>query len=267
VLCGSPTAVEIALSIRARLNLYRLADDSSLFDALTQAAKQAEIDAIARFDGVIASSSVLEHHARQLSARQVLLVSNGVDRELFERAAPPPAVISDLPKPIILYAGAVESWFNWQLVDQSARARPSYSFVIVGRIGSRPPANIPSNVLLLGQRPYSEMPAFMQAASVGIIPFGSGDGAKAIRAINPLKLYEYLAAGRPVVSSVQPPNVNCPGLFVYSDQSSFLDCLDKAVSLNRSATKITAPRSVDWAEIVKDLLKRVGLPYKAPAAP
>ncbi len=263
VLCGSPAATDIALSLNARTSLYRLADDSRLFDVLTPAVRLAESDAISRFDGIIVTSSRLEERAHELNARRVFLVSNGVDRAFFERASLMPAILADLPEPRILYAGAVESWFDWQLVTHAARARTNYSFAIVGRVRSPAPSALPPNVHLIGPRPYSEMPAFMQAASVGIIPFASTQHGEAVAAINPLKLYEYLAAGRPVVSSVRPPNLNSEGLFIYADQAEFLMYLDEAVTVQSRKVKIRAPEHVDWAHIVSTMLN--DLEFAAPS--
>jgi glycosyltransferase involved in cell wall biosynthesis len=259
VLCGSPAAIDTALSLGAKLTIYRLADDSSLFDVLTPIARNSEANAISRFDCVIVTSDALAKRAHQLNARRVLLVSNGVDRAFFERPAPAPATIGDLSEPRILYAGAVESWFDWQLVVRAARDRSAWNFVIVGRIQSPPPADLPSNVRFTGQQPYSDMPAFMQAASVGIIPFASRRHGEAIRAINPLKLYEYLAAGCPVVSSVRPLNLNCDGLFIYGTEDDFLEGVDKALELRKRMIKISAPQHVDWSEIVIAMLAELGL--------
>ena len=257
VVCGSPIAAEVALSLNAAMRLYRFADDSRLFDVLSPALRSAELDAIRRFDGVIATSSSLVSRAEGLGAKRVLLVSNGVDRAYFERPSPPLPAVAALPQPRILYAGAVESWFDWQLMIHAARARPNYTFVIVGRIGMEPTAPLPENIHLIGQRPYHEMPAFMQASHVGIIPFASRHVEDAIQAINPLKLYEYLAAGRPVVSSIRPPDLQCEGLFIYSGREEFLENLDTAIGL--SNVKIEAPGCVDWITIVGRMLDSLQL--------
>lgn len=252
VICGSPITAEVALSLNAAMRLYRFADDSRLFDVLSPALRSVELGAIRRFDGVIATSGNLASRAEELGAKRVLLVSNGVDRAFFERPVPPLSAIAALPQPRILYAGAVESWFDWRLIIHAARERPNYSFAIVGRIGMEPPAPLPGNIHLMGQRPYHEMPAFMQASSVGIVPFASNHLEDAVQAINPLKLYEYLAAGRPVVSSIRPPDLQCEGLFIYTNREEFLESLDEAIGL--SNIKIEAPERVDWRAIVGRML-------------
>lgn len=255
VLCGSPVMTDIALSLGARCSVYRLADDSSLFDVLSSAARQAETDAIPRFDAVIVTSEALLGRAQQLNARRAILVSNGVDRSFFERHAPIPDIMAAIPLPRILYAGAIESWFNWPLVIDAARRRPHYHFIILGRLAVPPPGPLPANVHLVAQQPYAEMPAFMQAASVGIIPFASQQRNEAVLAINPLKLYEYLAAGRPVVSSIRPPDLQCKGLFVYTSPEEFLASLDTATGF--SSGKIEAPAQVDWMTITRRMLENL----------
>jgi glycosyltransferase involved in cell wall biosynthesis len=257
VLCGSPVMTEIALAWGAKRTVYRLADDSSLFEVLAPAARQAETNAIPQFDAVIVTSDALLIRAQQLKARQTILVSNGVDRSFFERPAPMPDAMAAIPSPRILYAGAIESWFDWPLVIDAAHRRPGYHFVILGRLAAPPPATLPANVHLIAQQPYATMPAFMQAASVGIVPFASQQRKEAVRAINPLKLYEYLAAGRPVVSSIRPPDLQCEGLFIYTSHEEFLANLDTAVGL--ANFKIGAPESVDWRTIVGRMLESLQL--------
>lgn len=261
VLCGSPALAEISLSLGAKTTVYRLADDSSLFDVLTPAARQAEASAISRFDAVIVTSDNLLAYARQLQARCTILVSNGVDRSFFEHPAPIPTAMTSIPSPRILYAGAIESWFDWPLIIDAASKRPNYHFVILGRLAVPPPTALPPNVHLIAQQAYAQMPAFMQASHVGIIPFASRDQNAAIRAINPLKLYEYLAAGRPVVSSIRPPSLQCKGLLVYTNQEEFLRSLDTAVHL--LDIKIEAPEHVDWSAITKGMLESLQLIHSA----
>ena len=98
------------------------------------------------------------------------------------------------------YAGAVDDWFDFELVAAAARLRPNWTFRIVGgwegRRASR--AGFPENVVFEGERPYSEMPEIRATFDVEMIPFRL---SPLTHATDPVKLYEALAAGRGVVAT------------------------------------------------------------------
>jgi glycosyltransferase involved in cell wall biosynthesis len=93
-------------------------------------------------------------------------------------------------------------WFDFEAVDAMTKALPEVSFVLIGpepmarkRLTSRP------NLHLLGCRLNTEIPSYLHHADVGIIPFAVRHYGDLVRGINPLKLYEYLAAGLPVIAT------------------------------------------------------------------
>jgi glycosyltransferase involved in cell wall biosynthesis len=145
----------------------------------------------------------LKSYAEGLGARRSLLLPNGVDLEHFSRPAPePPPEYAALPGPIAVYVGVLPEWFHFDWVARAARELPSLSFVLIGpdetarqHLGGLP------NVHLLGFRPYDQVPAYLQHAHVGLMPFDVQRNPEGVDALNPQKLYAYLASGLPVVSS------------------------------------------------------------------
>jgi glycosyltransferase involved in cell wall biosynthesis len=104
-----------------------------------------------------------------------------------------------LPHPRVIYVGATEYWFDAELVASCARTLPEASFAIVGPVTRVvEPLSALDNVFLLGPRPYGDIPAYLQHADVGIIPFRRD---RMVDSIHPIKLYEYLASGLPVVAT------------------------------------------------------------------
>jgi glycosyltransferase involved in cell wall biosynthesis len=146
--------------------------------------------------------------------RGVAFVDHGVDSAAFEAAGlgntPAPADTSGLPRPIIGFVGGIDAHtFDPELFVEVARAVPEATFMLVGGC-SLPEGWCPlPNVRLLGQKPYNEVPGYMAASDVLIMPWNRSEW---IRACNPVKLKEYLAVGRPIVSTAFPELERYDGL-------------------------------------------------------
>jgi glycosyltransferase involved in cell wall biosynthesis len=149
-------------------------------------------------DFVVASSSYL-HQKIGAMRRDVPLIRNGCDHGVFSTIGPQPKT----QVPVAGYVGAVEEWFDIDLVVGVARKLPGWRFVI---IGSTLGCNIHSarrmrNIEFVGEVSYEEVPAQLAGFDVCMIPFRI---TELIKATNPVKVYEYLAAGRPVVATPIP---------------------------------------------------------------
>ena len=162
----------------------------------------AERDLLARADLVFTSSEDLHARAHAAGA-QATLVPNAADVEHFARAAgplPEPTDLARLGRPRLLYYGTLGPWLDVGWIAGIAGARPDWTVVLIGpRAGAdlRPLAGLP-NVALLGPRPYAALPAYLGHADVCLLPRVASD---LTRAMDPVKVYEYLAAGRPVVAT------------------------------------------------------------------
>jgi GT2 family glycosyltransferase/glycosyltransferase involved in cell wall biosynthesis len=154
-------------------------------------------------DVIWVTSQALLQEQRRYRTR-CYLVPNACDFEHFSVSlAPPPEALAGLPRPLIGYYGAISDWFDTTLVADVARRRPEWSFVLIGSTfgADLTPLQGLSNVHLLGEQPYSALPAYLHAFDVCIIPFRL---TPLTEATNPVKLYEYLSAGKPVVSVPLP---------------------------------------------------------------
>ena len=129
--------------------------------------------------------------------QNVFWLPNGVDVEHFENQKYIPTDIQNIPKPIVGYSGIVEDRFDNDLLEYIAKENPNMSFVIVGWVWGNRKLKL-SNVHYLGQKSYQELPNYLHSFDVGIIPHKVN---KFTDTMNPLKLYEYLASGMPVVST------------------------------------------------------------------
>lgn len=182
------------------LSIYRMSDDTTAFPDTPQSFAGLEAEVCQRASLVLATARTLEARARALGARRVMYLPNACDPAPFESStAPEPPDLRALPRPRALYVGALDSWFDTALLARTARLLPAWTFLLIGpaRIDLGSLGRLP-NVRVLGPRPYGDLPAYMRAADAGIVPFSLGP---LTHAIHPLKIYEYCAAGLPVVST------------------------------------------------------------------
>ena len=144
-------------------------------------------------DLVVASSSFLENQAR-IHNSNVTLVRNGCDYEHFSRA-----IWSKGERPVIGYYGEIADWFDSELVADLAEKRPDWNFILVGSklfANTRRLSKLP-NVSMPGEKHYSVIPDWLGRFDVAILPFKR---MPLTEATNPVKAYEILASGKPLVS-------------------------------------------------------------------
>lgn len=154
---------------------------------------------LARADLVVASSGGLVH--RCASARDVRLVPNACEAELFAQAlgSPRPEVLDGMRRPLMGYVGTVSHWVDLALVTEIAAAHPEADLVMVGPVENVDirPYTQASNLHFIGAVPYRDVPAYVKAFDVCLIPFVGSD---LTADVDPVKAYEYLALGKPVVA-------------------------------------------------------------------
>jgi len=140
---------------------------------------------------------------------------------------PYPPEYETLSRPIAVYVGAIHNWFDIDLLLETARLRDDVSFILIGQayIPLKEITALP-NVQFLSTRPPELVPAYLQHADVGLIPFVR---SPLTNAINPLKMYEYMASGLPVISTdlVEIRAMGAPVTIVH-DATSFSNALDTA---------------------------------------
>lgn len=193
-----PSAVDALGALGEEAVVYYCGDD---FGALAgvdhDRALLMEAELAARADLILAASPAL---AARFPARKTHLLPHGVDPGLFGAPAPRAA---DLPEgPVAGFYGALAPWIDLELVAATARLLPHWRFMMIGpaQTDVSSLAALP-NVTLAGPRPHDALPGYAQHWTAGLIPFLD---TPQIRACNPLKLREYLAAGRPVVATAFP---------------------------------------------------------------
>jgi glycosyltransferase involved in cell wall biosynthesis len=199
--------------------VYHCVDDIAAQKGVDSASfRDAEARFAARADLVLASSPALAERMRTLSSR-VLYAPNVADAALFARALGPGPVdraLAALPAPRIVFTGAVVATkLDLGLLGELADAHPEWSLALVGPEGEGDPGTDVSvlasreNVHLLGPRRYAELPDVLRAAHAGLIPYAVNP---LTASIFPMKVYEYLAAGLPVVATPLPALAGVDGV-------------------------------------------------------
>lgn len=142
-----------------------------------------------------------------------------------------------------------EAWFDWSMVLRIAEGNPSWLIYLVGYGFSSAYDQLPSNIVFLGKKPRHQLASYAQNWDVAIIPFKKEAVA---RGADPIKTYEYLAMGLPVVASgVEAPIGGEKFVRIASDTASFVDMVHQAVKeetvheRNRFARTCTWDRRLD----------------------
>lgn len=238
-------------TIQAKKTLFRIPDQNKGFQNIASAQLQMERDLAKKVDLVVCSAKNL---TKGLEAKRVEYVPNGVNFAHFSKNGTLPHEYRNLPGPIAVYAGAIDYWLDYELIKNLALELPYFSFVFIGPVKKNPFSGI-KNIHLLGPKPYSEIPNYLKYASVGIIPFDVEKFPELIHSVNPLKLYEYMASGIPVVSSrwEEIEEIGSPA-FLCSNFKEFKSSLLRAIEHPHPTLYQSFAEKLDWSHKAQKIL-------------
>jgi glycosyltransferase involved in cell wall biosynthesis len=203
-----PFMMDIFSSWRGSSLLYHCVDDIAAVPGVdADAFRSAEQVLLHRADVVFATATALADHCRSINSNTHFL-PNVVDAEHFGKALESGWIPDDLaciPEPRLGYHGVLSDFkIDFQLLLDAARLKPEWSWVFIGdeREGQKSPlvaelAKLP-NVHFLGYRSYNDLPSYLRWIQVGLLPSLINEYT---RSMFPMKYFEYLAAGVPVVST------------------------------------------------------------------
>jgi glycosyltransferase involved in cell wall biosynthesis len=263
-----PQAEVLIAPLKPALVIYHCVDDIAAQERIDTASfRAAEERFAARADLVLASAPALARRLRGISSN-VMEAPNVADTELFSRAlqaGTSDAAVASLPAPRIVFTGAIVSIkLDFPLITELARLRPSWSFALVGPIGPGDPHTDVSqlaaepNVHLLGPRSYRELPEVLRSADAGLIPYARND---LTASIFPMKVYEYLAAGLPVVATPLPALEGVADVATAPDAAGLATLLDEALAADspeRRAERSHRAASHSWDRRLEEIATAVG---------
>ena len=234
-----PSWCDVVAAAKARWGwhvLYDCMDEWDGFDVMHPIIIEAEKKLVENADTLIVTAARLEDKWRK-AGHSPVLVRNAVDYAFYERAYRPNQLLGkDVPHPIIGYYGGIADWFDVELMVELARARPQWMFVLIGgvfRVDISALESLP-NVRMLGQQPYETMPLYLYHFDVCIIPFKIN---AVTEATDPVKFYEYISQGKPVVATPMPElGIYSSYLYLAADAAGFASCIDQALAENPRQT-------------------------------
>jgi glycosyltransferase involved in cell wall biosynthesis len=226
-----------------------------------------------RADLVLASAPALAERMRTLSDR-VLYAPNVADTALFATAledGPVDSALDPLPRPRLVFQGAiVATKLDLSLLAEVARLRPEWSIVLVGPRGAGDPSGDLStleqapSIHFVGPRDAAALPTVLRGADVGLIPYAIND---LTRSVFPMKVYEYLAAGLPVLSTPLPALEGVDEIEIAADAQGMAAAIERELardSAERRHERSQRAASHSWEARIEEI--EAALPEPGSAA-
>ena len=211
-------------------------------------------------DQVFATAQSLTDRLKAFS-ETACFIPNGADFERFVQASVPqpcPDDLKDIPHPVFCFVGALQPCIEYGFVRAAAEARPDWHFVFIG--GEKPGVDLldlktRKNVHFLGMKPNGQLPAYLANTDVCLNLFAESDLS---RDVSPLKFYEYLATGKPIVSTPQPDQILqfTPLIHIAETEEAFVTACENALTdsgTERKNFRIEEGRKSAWDARVREM--------------
>ena len=198
----TPMALDFTKSLSPLAVIYDCMDELSAFKGAPDSLRFQELELLNRADVVFTGGHSL-YEAKRDKHPFVHAFPSSIDREHFMQArtrADDPEDQARIPHPRLGFFGVIDERFDTRLLDAVAAARPNWHLVMLGPVAKIDPKELPQrpNIHYLGPKTYEELPRYIAGWDVALMPFAINE---ATRYISPTKTPEYLAAGKPVVST------------------------------------------------------------------
>ena len=247
--------------------LYECVDDHAAFSQYSslwqkEVVQELEYDLLRRARGVVATAQVLFARCQKYHPK-ALLIGNGAAVEHFSDAAGGKSGATGLSGLVAGFYGGIGAWVDLELIARAAELAPHWSFYLAGpREGSVELPRFPGNVFLPGFIPFAELPPILADFDVALLPFKTNE---LTISVNPIKLYEYFAAGKPVLVA-DIPELTRWGELVYpvTSASDLVAALETACheSAELKAKRQQVAMDNSWAakvDLLLDYMKGLGL--------
>jgi len=235
----TPMALRFTTHFNPIASVYDCMDELSAFRGADSSLPALEKELFRRVDLVFTGGQSL-YEAKRNQHRAVYAFPSSIDAAHFGKARTTtvdPADQADIPHPRLGFFGVIDERFDRELLDQIASQRPDWHFVMIGPVVKIDPDTLPkhANIHYLGGKKYDELPAYLGGWDIALLLFARNEST---RFISPTKTPEYLAAGKPVISTSIQDVVRPYG------ELKLVEIADTADDFIRAAEKILS-RSAD----------------------
>jgi len=231
--------------LNEKLVVYDCIDDKLAFSNVPKWMKKYLDILIEKSHLIFVTSSSLYREIAEKRKEDVYLIGNGVDAALFKKAMmdiPIPEELKEVKKPVVGYIGAIDEWLDFDLIKTLAMAYPDISIVLLGPVfpKAKKEVNILKkfhNIFFVGKKSHDMLPEYLKAFDVCMIPFKVN---KMTVSVNPVKLYEYLASGKNVVSTALPEFKKYEdNIYIAKDKKEFIDMIELALHTTPDTDKFS----------------------------
>lgn len=235
----TPMMLPFSRHIEPTVTVFDAMDELSKFKFAPAKLLDLEQELIDRADVVFTGGSSL-YEAKKDRHANVHCFPSSVDRAHFAKARArqfDPADQEDLPRPRLGFYGVIDERFDTELLAKVAEMRPNWSFVMVGPVVKISDEDLPKrpNIHYLGGKTYDQLPCYLSGWDVALMPFAMNESTQFI---SPTKTPEYLAGGRPVVSTPVKDVVRhygkLQGVKIASTPEEFVAACEKALELAKN---------------------------------
>jgi len=246
----TPMALPFTEHLTPELVIYDCMDELSAFKFAPAQLTVLEKELFNKADIVFTGGNSI-YESKKNHHHNIYSFPSSIDKHHFGSARTKredPADQQNIPHPRFGFFGVVDERFDIELLDQVAKARPEWHFVILGPVVKIDPASLPhyENIHYLGGKKYEELPSYIAGWDIALIPFAMNESTKFI---SPTKTPEYLAAGKPVISTpirdvVKPYGEN-KLVHIVKNAHEFIQAAEKELSKKRKSA---------WLKKVDDFL-------------
>jgi glycosyltransferase involved in cell wall biosynthesis len=236
----TPMALPFTEHLNPELVIYDCMDELSAFKFAPPQLTQLEKDLFHKADVVFTGGHSI-YESKKNQHHNIHPFPSSIDKHHFGSARSfkgDPEDQKDIPHPRFGFFGVVDERFDVELLDNVARERPDWHFIILGPVVKIDPATLPhyANVHYLGGKKYDELPVYISGWDIATIPFAMNEST---RFISPTKTPEYLAAGKPVISTpikdVVSPYGDNKLVYIVRNAKEFISAAEKELDKKRKA--------------------------------
>lgn len=235
----TPMALKVSSHLKPEMIIYDCMDELSAFKFAPAELKIMETELFSKAKLVFTGGHSL-YQAKKHAHQNIFPFPSSIDKAHFSRARNLLAQPDDqrpIPHVRFGFYGVIDERFNINLIKEVAERRPEWQLILIGPVVKINPDDLPKlgNIHYLGSKSYSELPYYLAGWDIAMIPFEKNDSTKYI---SPTKTPEYLAAGKPVISTSITDVVSPYGdknlVYIADDADEFIAAAENELSKDKA---------------------------------